>query len=169
MSRREIAEIQLYAILNDHEEALPMFSRTCTVMSVKDVAKQLNTPPFIIERLLSVIDSLSGGDCSSLTSQKNVINLTRVLNSTLDVRILLFFMMLDENGDNRMTKKEMEDYLQLYLKSISIDTDALQDAVQTLVQRFYSDEVTFEVFIYCPLTCFSVHYSRMKQILNNLI
>jgi hypothetical protein len=151
MSRREIAEIQLNAILNDPEDALPIFSRTSTVMSVKDVAKQLNTPPFIIERLLNVIDSLSSGDGSSLTSQKNVINLTRVLNSTLDVRILLFFMMLDENGDNRMTKNEMGDYLQLYLKSISIDPDELQEAVQTLVQRFYSDEVTFEVFIYFHL------------------
>jgi len=147
MSRREVAEIQFYGILNDPEESLPIYSRSANVMSVNEIAKQLNTPPFIIERLLNVINSLSNGNNSSLMSERNVINLTRVLNSTLEVRILLFFMMLDENSDNRLIKNEMSQWFQLYLKSIKVDSDILQEAVQTLVEKFFSDEVSF-TFVY---------------------
>lgn len=144
MSRRQVAEIQFYGILNDPEESLPIYSRSTNVLSVNEIAKQLNTPPFIIERLLNVINSLSNRSNSSLMSERNVINLTRVLNSTLDVRILLFFMMLDENSDNILMKNEMTQWFQLYLKSIKVDSDILQEAVQTLVKKFFSDEVSFE-------------------------
>jgi hypothetical protein len=147
MSRRQVAEIQFYGILNDPQGSLPMYSRSANVMSVNEIAKQLNTPPFIIERLLKVINSLSNRNNSSLMSERNVINLTRVLNSTLDVRILLFFMMLDENSDNLLIKNEMTQWFQLYLKSIRIDSDILQEAVRTLVERFFSGEVSFE-FVY---------------------
>jgi len=147
MSRREVAEIQFYGILNDPEKSLPIYSRSANVMSVNEIAKQLNTPPFIIERLLNVINSLSNGNNSSLMSERNVINLTRVLNSTLEVRILLFFMMLDENSDNLLIKNEMSQWFQLYLQSIKVDSDILQEAVQTLVKKFFSDEVSFE-FVY---------------------
>jgi hypothetical protein len=147
MSRRQVAEIQFYGILNDPEESLPMHSRLANVTSVNEIAKQLNTPPFIIERLLKVINSLSNGNDSSLMSERNVINLTRVLSGTLDVRILLFFMMLDENSDNLLIKNEMTQWFQLYLKSIKVDSDILQEAVQTLVKKFFSDEVSFE-FVY---------------------
>jgi hypothetical protein len=41
-------------------------------------------------------------------------------------------------------KNEMTQWFQLYLKSIKVDSDILQEAVQTLVKKFFSDEVSFE-------------------------
>ncbi len=149
MSRRQAAEIQLHALLNDPEHSLPIFARGTGTMSLEDVSKQLNAPRFIIERLLNVLGSLPSNNETSSISQSNVIKLTRVLNSTMDVRILVFFMILDEDGNNHVTRDEMSNFLEMYFKNISFHANRLQDAVQTLLQRFHLDTVSFSYIIHC--------------------
>lgn len=168
MSKRESAEVQLQALLNDKEESLPVFVRRASAMSLEQLAKQLNTPPFILERLLKVINQGSGSNDESTVNQNSLIKLTRTLNSTLEVRALLFFKVLDEDDDNCVTKEEMEEFLKVYFKSMKFETGYLQDAVQVLLNNFHFETVSLYIYyihIYCKLS----FHRKIKSILKNFI
>jgi hypothetical protein len=169
LSRREIAEIQLRALIDDPVESLPRFVHGVGAMSLEEVSKQLNTQPFIIERLLKVIDSLTVSSDVPSMNQSNVIGLTRALNSSLDVRILVFFMMLDENGNNVVTRNVLSQFLERYFKSMKFDTSRLQEAVQILLQRFHLKTVRFACPIYFHPNLFLSHRRKLKSVLRNFI
>lgn len=145
MSRRQIAELQLHALLNDPEVSLPTSVREANILSLEEVSKRLHSQPFIIERLLNVLKSLPGSDNSTPMSKSNVIKLTRILNSTVDVRALMFFMMLDENGDNHVSTNEFVRFLQRYFEIIvKSNNNHLKEALRTLIQRFHLERVGYK-------------------------
>jgi hypothetical protein len=163
MSPRDIAEIQLRALLNDPVESMPRYARGASAMSLEEASKQLNIPPFMIERLLKIIDSLFSYSNVPPMSQNNMMLLTRILNSTLDVRVLIFFMMLDEDDDNYVTRDELSQFFKLYFKTGSLSTNRVQEAVPMVLQRFHLETVRFACSTYYCLNfffCFIVENSN---------
>jgi hypothetical protein len=149
--------------LNDPVESIPTYARGASALSLEEASKQLNIPPFMIERLLKIIDSLHGNDNVLPMSQNNMILLTRILNSTLDVRALVFFMMLDEDDDNHVTRDELSQFFKLYFKTGSLSTNRVQEAVQVVLQRFHLETVCFACSTYYCLNfffCFIVEKSN---------
>jgi len=144
ISNRERAEIQLESILNEPEVSLPTFTRRTSdqlsdrKMSIEEVSKLLNTQPFILERLVNAIYKTNTKELNKNQIQK----LTRVLNGTMDVRSLLFFMMLDEANDGYITTNDLSQFYEKYLKGLkTFDNNRLQDVIQVLLQKFHLDQV----------------------------
>jgi len=144
MTNRQRAEIQLEGILNDPEVSLPIFTRRASdqfadqKMSIEEASNLLNTQPFILERLINAIYHSNKKELDKIDIQK----LTRVLNGTMDVRILLFFMMLDANGDGYITDAELSEFYEKYLKGLKkFDNNLLQEVITVLLNKFHLDQV----------------------------
>ena len=144
MTNRQRAEIQLEGILNDPEASLPAFARrasdqfTNDKISIEEAAKILNTQPFLLGRLVNSIYNSDKKELNGVEVQK----LTRVLNGTMDVRALLFFMLLDENNDHYISNTELTQFYETYLKDLkSFDDEHLQEVIQALLHKFHLDEV----------------------------
>ncbi|CAF1607532.1 unnamed protein product, partial [Didymodactylos carnosus] len=144
MPHRQVAEIQLQALINDPEESMPAYARrasdhlsTTDELSIEQVSKLLNTQPFIIERLMHALSASTEGENITSLKKNDVRKLTQVLNGTMNVRALLFFMMLDENGDHYVSADELSNFYERYLKDIrSFDSDRLSEIVPVLLQKF---------------------------------
>ncbi|CAF1434112.1 unnamed protein product [Adineta steineri] len=150
-SRRELIQVQLEALLNNPEQSSSSSSyiHEANIISLENLSKKLNTPHFIVERILNILGFLSLNEDVLSISQYNVIRLTQILNSTTDVRILLFFMILDINNDNHISKIEMNDFFKLYFQNLSFNTHNLEEAIETFLKRFHFDtqnEINFEEF-----------------------
>jgi hypothetical protein len=149
MTHRQRAEIQLQSLLNEPEESLPTFARRASdhlgseKLSIEVVSKLLNTQPFIIERLVYALYSSTDNDEEIKTlSNLQVQKLTRILNSTMDVRALLFFMMLDENNDRYITNHELKFFYEKHFEDLkTFDKNRLQEVLQVLLQKFHLDQV----------------------------
>jgi Ca2+-binding EF-hand superfamily protein len=144
ITNRQRAEIQLEGILNDPEVSLPIFTRRTSnhlsddKMSIEAASKLLNTQPFILERLVKAIYNSNTNELDKIEVQK----LTRVLNGTMDVRALLFFMMLDENSDGYITNNELSEFYEKYLKNLkTFDNNRLQEVIPVLLHKFHLDQV----------------------------
>ena len=157
MTHRQRAEIQLQGILNEPVEALPAFTRRASdhlqidELSIEQVSKLLNTQPFIIERLVRALYSSTDDDEDIQTLNKiEVQRLTRVLNSTMDVRALVFFMMLDEDNDQYINQNELAHFYEEYLKNLkTFDANRLQEVIRALLNKFHLEEnhrLDFEEF-----------------------
>ncbi|CAF3796775.1 unnamed protein product, partial [Adineta steineri] len=157
ITNRQRAEIQLQGLLDEPEESLPTFIRrasdqlTHNNLSLEEVSKLLNTQPFIIERLVNVLYSSTDDDEVIKTLNKiEVQKLTRILNSTMDVRALVFFMMLDKNSDYYITNNELASFYEKYLQHLkTFDENRLQEVIQVLLQKFHLDQksrIDFEEF-----------------------
>jgi hypothetical protein len=157
ISNRQKAEIQLEGILNDPTLSLPVFARRASEnlsdeeISIQDASKLLNTQPFIIERLFNALHFSSTNENAKSLNRVQIQKLTRVLNATMDVRALLFFMMLDENGDGYVSDVELAQFYEQYLKVLkTFDNERLEEVRQVLLQKFRLHEV-------CPRKVFLVH------------
>jgi hypothetical protein len=115
-------------------------------ITVQDASKLLNTQPFIIERLVKAVYSMTtdiDADTKML-DRGEIQRLTRVLNSTFEVRALLFFMMLDEDGDHYVTKEELAHFYETYLTGLkTFDKSRVQEVIPVLLQKFRFDQVKF--------------------------
>ena len=68
--------------------------------------------------------------------------LTQVLNSSFDVRALLFFMILDEDGDQYVTKDELGHFFKKYLRNMNtFDNNRVLEVIPVLLQKFRFDQV----------------------------
>jgi hypothetical protein len=149
MTSRQRAEIQLDGLLNDPEVSLPVFIRRVTDnlsddrISIEHVSKLLNAQPFIIERIVHGLYSSAHVDDDMKTLTKlEVQKLTRVLNGPIDVRTLLFFMMLDENNDNYVNYNELSEFYERYLKALkTFDSNRLGQFITVLSQKFHLSQV----------------------------
>lgn len=157
ISHRQRAEIQLEGLLNEPEESLPAFARRASLhledqeWSIDEVSKLLNTQPFIIERLVRALYSPSRRPSGESVEEERVKTLnksqlqklTRVLNSTMDVRALLFFMMLDEADDRYITREEIVRFYEKYLTHLkTFDNERLQEVISALLKKFHFDQVS---------------------------
>ena len=143
VSIRQRAEIQLEGLLNEPELSLPVSIRRASDhladerISIEQASKLLNTQPFIIERLANSLYSTFAEEKRSSLSKAEVQKLTRALNGPIDVRSLLFFMMLDENNDRFVTQQELSQFYNEYLKALkTFDSQRQQEFVDVLSQKF---------------------------------
>ena len=155
MTTRQRAEIQLQSLLNEAEVSLPSFTRRASnrfdteTLSIEEVSKLLNTQPFVIERLINALYPPIG-DAEKITSisKLQVRKLTRVLNATIDVRALLFFMMTDPDNDHYVTSNELAYFYQKYLEGLkTFDDHRLQEVIQVILQKFHLDQVITKCII----------------------
>ncbi|CAF3973602.1 unnamed protein product [Rotaria sp. Silwood2] len=147
VTNRQRAEIQLESILNDPEVPSPIFAHrtsdqvTTDEFAIEAVSKLLSTQPFIIERLVKIIYPLKNDENSRTLNKFEVQKLTRVLNGAVDVRTLLFFMILDENDKNYITNRGLSQFYENYLENLkTFDNDRLQEVIQVLLQKFHLDQ-----------------------------
>lgn len=107
-------------------------------MSIEEASKLLNTQPFILERLIHAIYHSNKREINKNEIQK----LTRVLNGTIDVRALLFFMMLDEDNDQYVSDNELSGFYEKYLKGLkTFDNNRLTEVIPVLLNKFHLDQV----------------------------
>jgi len=154
MTHRQRADIQLQGLLNEPEESLPTFARRASDhlgsenLALEEVSKLLNTQPFIIERLVNALYSSTDDDDEIIKtlSKVEVQKLTRILNSTMDVRALVFFMMLDENSDGYVTNNELGCFYEKYLQHLkTFDENRLQEVIQVILRKFHLDQVSEKI------------------------
>jgi hypothetical protein len=61
----------------------------------------------------------------------------------MDVRALLFFMMLDEDHDQYVTNTELSEFYEEYFKGIkTFDSNRVTEVIQVLLQKFHLDQVS---------------------------
>jgi hypothetical protein len=111
--------------------------------SIEEISKKLNTQTFIIERLIFGLN-LSSCDENSLPYNKNIAQkLTRVLTSTIDVRTLVFFKMLDENRNQYVGRSEVTHFYTCYLKSITtLNKHVIPQVIEILHKKYHLDTVS---------------------------
>ena len=177
-SHRQRAEIQLEGLLNEPEEFLPTFARRASSniaqeeISVEDASKLLNTQPFIIERLIQALYSMSTETDVDITKldRGEIQRLTRILNSTFDVRALLFFMILDENGDHHVTREELAQFYEKYLTHLkTFDNERMQEVIPVLLQKFRLHQVRDPVILHCHLTATFIFSSEITHRLRRVL
>ncbi|CAF1369438.1 unnamed protein product [Rotaria magnacalcarata] len=152
MRNRQKAEIQLRSLLNESEKSLPAFVHRAgdnlgsEQLSVEQISKLLKTQEFLIRRLVRIFypSTENVQDVKTLTilqAQK----LTCILNSTMEVRALVFFMIFDEAGDEYVTRAGMTEFYEKYFRGLkTLDGDRIQEVVQGLLQKFHLDRFTTE-------------------------
>jgi hypothetical protein len=143
INSRQRAEIQLRSLLNDPHVSLPACMRhirdhhSDNPVSIEQAAKLLNAQPFLIERLANALFSTVADEKRTCLSALEAQKLTRVLNGTVDVRSLLLFMMLDENHDGYVTRQELSQFYEQYLKGLkTFDSHRQQAFIDVLSQKF---------------------------------
>jgi hypothetical protein len=152
ISHRERAEIQLHKILKKPEKSRHTANGDTRIsvdregISVREASIRLNTQPFIIRRLVKALYTMTTeiDEDTKMLDPGEIQRLTRVLNGPFDVRALLFFMILDEDSDHYVTKKELTHFFTKYLKTVStFDTNRLQEVIPVLLQKFNFDRVRY--------------------------
>ena len=149
MTVRQRAEIQLQGLLTDPEMSLPAFTRRVTEdltddqISLEQVSKLLNTQSFIIERIVRAIyPSKKNDEAIKTLSRIEVQKLTRILNGTMDVRTLIFFLMLNLDDDQYITYDELSQFYGQYLKGLkTFDANRMEEFIQVLSKKFHLDQV----------------------------
>lgn len=129
--------------------SLPVFTRRVTEdlpddqISVEQVSKLLNTQSFIIERIVRAIYPSKKNDENIKTlSRIEVQKITRILNGTMDVRTLIFFLMLNLDDDQYITYYELSQFYEQYLKGLkTFDTNRMEEFIQVLSRKFHLDQV----------------------------
>ncbi|CAF3252236.1 unnamed protein product [Rotaria socialis] len=123
---RQRADIQLKSYLDEPEELFPRLKNPNSTRSVREklsiaqVSKLLKTQEFLIRRLARILYPTAENlqDIETLTkieAQK----LTRILNGTIEVRALVFFMILDEAGDDYVIRTGMAEFYVQYFKGLA--------------------------------------------------
>lgn len=152
MTRRQIAEIQLEALLNEPELSSPAvpirgmgdIMKNDKRLTIEKVSEMLSTQPCIIERLLQTLKISAEGGNSPTLSNRDVRKVTRVLNSTIDVRTLLLFNILGDNDPSYVTKEKLTQFFQQYLNKISTFTQGqLPEVLGVLLHKFHLNTVEY--------------------------
>lgn len=145
------AEIQLKALMDEPEASLPVFTRRVSEsfsesrLSIEKVSKLLNTPTFIVVRLINALNCKTGKENETETlSKSQVQTITRALNGTFDVRALIFFKMFDTNHDEFISKDDLEQFYDEYFKTLkTFDPESTKEFIQVLLEKFQLDQVRF--------------------------
>jgi hypothetical protein len=145
-TRRQLAEIQLAGIVNDPELFLPHLANDKTIFKVEEVATRLRTQPWLIKRVLHALGILK----MDLLSTRDVHILTRVLTGSFDARSLLFFNIIDIDGDQRVTGEELMKFFADYLDQIDSlkifketeDGGRRQTILKIILDKFHLNQTT---------------------------
>ncbi|CAM4780395.1 unnamed protein product, partial [Rotaria magnacalcarata] len=147
MRNRQKAEIHLRSLLNESEKSLPALVRRAgdnlgsEQLSVEQISKLLKTQEFLIRRLARIFyPSTENVQHVKTVTIPQAQKLTCILNSTMEVRALVFFLILDEAGDEYVTRAGMTEFYEKYFKGLkTLDGDRIQEVVQGLLQKFHLD------------------------------
>ena len=147
LTRCQLAEIQLKGIIDDPELALPHWMADKTAFSMDEIASRLRTQPWLIKRILCAL----GIARVDFLSARDVQILTRVLTGSFDARALLFFDMIDIDGDRRVTREELIQFFTDYLEGFSSlkimneseDGERRQTILRILLEKFHLNQATF--------------------------
>ncbi|CAM4780398.1 unnamed protein product [Rotaria magnacalcarata] len=150
MRNRQKAEIHLRSLLNESEKSLPALVRRAgdnlgsEQLSVEQISKLLKTQEFLIRRLARIFyPSTENVQHVKTVTIPQAQKLTCILNSTMEVRALVFFLILDEAGDEYVTRAGMTEFYEKYFKGLkTLDGDRIQEVVQGLLQKFHLDRVS---------------------------
>lgn len=150
VSHRRATEIQLETLLKEHERCLPYFIRQATeslsldkVFTVEEISKMLNTQTFIIERLVCVLSQSSTNENLPPINRNVIQKLTRALTSTIDVRCLVFFKMLDTDCDQYVGREEVSYFYERYLNSMeSFSKTLIPHVICVILKKFRLDKVS---------------------------
>jgi Ca2+-binding EF-hand superfamily protein len=142
-----LAEIQLRGIINDPELVLPHLMNDKTALSLDEVASRLHTQPWLINKILCVL----GITRTDFLRAPDVQILTRVLMGSFDARALLFFDMIDIDGDRQVTREELIQFFTHYLEGFSSlkilneaeDGERRQTILRILLEKFHLQQATF--------------------------
>lgn len=163
MTHRRATEIQLETILREKESFLPYFIRQATeslspdeVLSVEEVSKMLNTQTFIVERLICVLNGSSPTEGVPPLNRNVIQKLTRALTSTIDVRCLVFFKMLDKDRDQHVGREEVSSFYETYLNNMeSFNKSTIPHVICVILKKFHLDTVSLSecliIYSFCYL------------------
>lgn len=151
MTNRQRAEIQLKSLLNEPEESLPAFVRHESSklpnknISIEELSKQWKIQPLIIERLVDILyPSKRTANRTISLSKLEIQRLLRILNSTIEVRAFLFFMILSEDEDVYVTEAGLTTFYRAYFKALkTLNENRIQEIIRALVQKFHLDQVSY--------------------------
>jgi Ca2+-binding EF-hand superfamily protein len=101
--------------MNDPELSLLQFANDQTRFKLEDLAARLCTQPWLIKRILH---TLGAADTDSIGA-RDIHTLTRVLTSSFDARLLLFFNIIDIDHDRLVSKEELMLFFSDYLDGIT--------------------------------------------------
>ncbi|CAF3724776.1 unnamed protein product [Rotaria socialis] len=154
MTRCQIAEIQLEAILNE-----PKSIRSLPIRGLKDVikknkrytieqvSKMLNTLSGMTKRLLAALGMPSENDDAPTLSTRDVQNITRVLNSTTDVRVLLLFKMVSGVDNVYVDQEGLTQLFEHYPRNVgTFAQDQYPEFFRVLLRKFQLNERSRIVF-----------------------
>ncbi|CAF4128750.1 unnamed protein product [Rotaria socialis] len=154
MARCQIAEIQLEAILNE-----PKSIRSLPIRGLKDVikknkrytieqvSKMLNTLSGMTKRLLAALGMPSENDDAPTLSTRDVQNITRVLNSTTDVRVLLLFKMVSGVDNVYVDQEGLTQLFEHYPRNVgTFAQDQYPEFFRVLLRKFQLNERSRIVF-----------------------
>ena len=152
-TRRQLSEIQLRGIINDPELVLPQLTNDKTTFAMDEIASRLNTQPWLIKRILYTLGIVK----MDFLGVRDVQVLTRVLTGSFDARALLFFDMIDIDGDRRVTREELlkffidylDGFVSLRILNEGEDGERRQTILRILLEKFHLQQATsidFEQF-----------------------
>ena len=135
--------------MKEGESFLPFHIRQITdgltfenELTTEEISKLLNTQTFIVERIIRVLNLSPTKENLSPLSRNIAQKLTRVLTSTIEVRSLVFFKILDDNNDQYVGKYELSRFYENYLNMLqSLDKSLIPLILQMLFKRFHLDIV----------------------------
>ena len=143
-------EIQLKRLLDEHTGSLPYFLRQAVEnlpsdkeITIDKISKTLDTQAFIIERIIHVLNLIST-DENLPTLNRNIIQkMTCAFTSTLDVRCLVFFKILDENCNQYVEREELSSFYTRFLNSVqSFDKNLIPQLIDIILKRYHLDTVS---------------------------
>ncbi|CAF4024249.1 unnamed protein product [Rotaria magnacalcarata] len=139
------AEITLQELLNEPYKFVPSHIRKYTdhlpqekPMSTEEIAQILNTQPFIVSRLIRALSLAPVNEDGPRLNISVVQKLIRVFNSTIDVRCLLLFKMLDANNDQYVSRSELSSFYTSCLETIKyVETSRVPSVMEILLKRYH--------------------------------
>ncbi|CAF3083659.1 unnamed protein product [Rotaria socialis] len=139
------AEITLQELLNEPYKFVPSHIRKYTdhlpqdkPMSIEEIAQILNTQPFIVSRLIRALSLSSVNEDETWLNISVVQKLIRIFNSTIDVRCLLLFKMLDANNDHYVSRGELSRFYTSCLETIKyVETSRVPSVIEILLKRYH--------------------------------
>jgi hypothetical protein len=138
---------QLEEIVNDPELNLPHLMNDKTIFQVDEIASRLHTQLWFIRRVLCCL----GIGNMYFLNQREIHLLTRALTGSFAVRTLLFFDVIDVDGDHRVSREEFIQFFIDYLDGIpslkifneAEDGERRRTVLRIILTKFHLNEASY--------------------------
>lgn len=150
LSRRNRVEASLLNLLNQSKEGWSIDLRRYIEslngeeFPLAEVSKFFKCQLFILEQLVNILySSTENNQTIEKLNRTQIGNLICVLNSTIEVRALVFFKMLRGRNENCITKESLAEFYCKYYEGLKIfkETD-IKHIIEPVIKKFHLDEVS---------------------------